>query len=394
MKRKGVSWIQDACLAASLFLMQPGPVQASATWDTLVSGDSFNCASAFESSWNYNYPWGTNHNGSAVMNATNITVSGGTVTLTSSLTNKYEGVSTANPHLTIRYNSGTFYLKQEITISPQYPVWDISGQFKAPTLTGTWPAFWLTGAHGWPPESDVMEFKGNSSCLQNTYNGRWQVHTTTIPTADTAWHTYRVVACLENSNRVDFHYYIDGAMESEQTSTTFAGRPCWLIIDFQMEGSSGAPGPSFTTYTYASNIVVRRLNVSGVGAGPIANGAWKIVAQSTGEALGLGNQATANNSSLDQSPYNAGLNQQWTLAHLGSSQYAIFGRQSGRALQVAGAAKTDGASVNIADYTNGNNQKWTMVSNANGSYGLVNAGSGKLLSFDAGSNQQWTFQSP
>jgi hypothetical protein len=50
--------------------------------------------------------------------------------------------------------------------------------------------------------------------------------------------------------------------------------------------------------------------------------------------------------------------------------------------------------VNIADYTNGNNQKWTMVSNANGSYGLVNAGSGKLLSFDAGSNQQWTFQSP
>src|SRR5271168_1259470 len=91
--------------------------RAHATWETLVDGTSFNNVNAFTNQWNYNYPWGTDHNGSARMNATNTTVSSGMVTLTSSLTNTYEGASSLPPYLTIRYNSGTFYLKQQITIS-------------------------------------------------------------------------------------------------------------------------------------------------------------------------------------------------------------------------------------------------------------------------------------
>jgi galactan endo-beta-1,3-galactanase len=67
---------------------------------------------------------GTDHNGSARMNQTNVMVSNGVVTLTSSLANNYEGASSASPHLTIRYNSGTFYLQQPITISKQFPTWD------------------------------------------------------------------------------------------------------------------------------------------------------------------------------------------------------------------------------------------------------------------------------
>jgi hypothetical protein len=186
---------------------------------------------------------------------------------------------------------------------------------------------------------------------------------------------------------VDFHYYIDGAMESEQTANTFvatAGQnanqaDCNLMVDYQMENSSGTPGPSYTTYTYVSNIVVKRLNVSGVGSGPVANGAYRLVAQNSGDALDVGNQYTTNNSPLDQWPYNAGLNQQWTITHLGGNQYSIFGRQSGRALQVAGAATTNGAKVNIMDYTNGNNQQWTLVANSSGYYSLINIGSGKMM---------------
>src|SRR5580704_3979023 len=112
------------------------PVRA--TWETEVDGTSFNSTNAFTSKWSYNYPWGTNHNGSAVMNATNVIISNGVVIITSSLTNHYEGVSAASPYLTIRYNSGTFYLNQHVTVNSQYPLWDISGQFKVPTVTGTW----------------------------------------------------------------------------------------------------------------------------------------------------------------------------------------------------------------------------------------------------------------
>lgn len=36
----------------------------------------------------------------------------------------------------------------------------VSGEFIAPTAVGTWPAFWLTAVVGWPPESDIGEWKG------------------------------------------------------------------------------------------------------------------------------------------------------------------------------------------------------------------------------------------
>ena len=363
------------------YLLVGRPGLAHATWETLVDGASFESVNAFTNEWSYDYPWGTDHNGSARMNATNIVVSGGMVTVTSSLTNTYEGKSSVSPFLTIRYNSGTFYLKQQITISAQYPVWDISGQFEVPTQTGTWPAFWMTGANSWPPESDFMEFKGGSTCGQNTYNGSWQTSYTNISSANTAWHTYRLVAILENSTNVDFHYFVDGNMMSEQTANTFVGSPCWLIIDYQMEGSSGPPGsgPSYTTYTYVSNIVVKCENVFGIGNGPVANGAYKLLVQSTGNCLDVLNQGTTNDSILGQWPYHAGLNEQWIATCLGKGCYSILGRQSGRALGVLGGSTNNGAPVIISDYAGGNDQQWMVAATSGSYYTLANANSGKTL---------------
>ncbi|HZM05787.1 MAG TPA: hypothetical protein VFC44_22530 [Candidatus Saccharimonadales bacterium] len=235
----------------------PGWVQAG--WQTIVSGESFQNAAAFTSAWNYAYPWGNDQNGSARMFVTNVVASNGMVTLSAwpVAVAGSEGVSSKNPHLEIHYNSGTFYLKQQITINAQFPNWDMSVQARVPSVIGTWPAVWFTGAHSWPPESDFMEFKGNSNCWQNTYNGKWQSVQTTVSSPDD-WHSYRVVANLENTTNVAFHYYIDGILKTEQTSTTFVDSPCWLIVDFQMEGSSGAPGPTAPQFFYVSNLVVRR----------------------------------------------------------------------------------------------------------------------------------------
>jgi hypothetical protein len=365
------------CFVAVLGLSLAPMICDSAVWQTVVDGSSFSSTTAFQANWDYNYPWGTDHNGSARMNATNTVVSGGMVTMTSSLTNVYEGTSSESPYLTIRYNSGTFYLKQQITVDSEFPIWDISGQFKVPTQTGTWPAFWMTGANSWPPESDFAEFKGSDGCNQNTYDGSWQTSTTPVSTANTAWHTYRMVACLENSTNVDFHYYIDGVMKSEQTAYTFVGSPCWLIVDYQMEGSSGTPGPSATTFYYASNIVVKRLVTS--GNGPIAGGAYKMIASNSGESLDVGNQDTANDSTLDQWPYNAGLNEQWIATYLGNNTYSFIGRQSGRALQVTNSQTVNGAGIELMDYTNGNNQQWMVSPTSGGYYTLMNVNSGKMM---------------
>jgi len=351
----------------------------SAFWETIVDGSSFASTNAFTNKWAFNYPWGTDHNGSARMNASNVTISAGVVTVRSTLTNTYEGASSKDPFLTIRYNSGTFYLKQKITINSQFPVWDISVQARVPSATGTWPAFWMTGANSWPPESDFMEFKGSATCYQNTYNGSWQSVGSTVSSPGSAWHTYRVVANLENSTNVDFHYYIDGAMKTEQTSTTFVGSPCWLIVDYQMEGSSGSPGPNNPATFSLTNLVVKRENISGVAAGPVANGAYKLLVRSSGQTLDVGSQATANNSLLDQWPSNGGLNQQWTVTHLGNSQYTIIGRQSGRALEMPGATTNNGARADIADYVAGSHQMWRLVATSGGYYNLVNVSSGKVL---------------
>jgi len=275
----GSSHAYDATFVLGLSVSNSQP---NAVWETLVDGSSFGTAGAFRNKWAYNYPWGTDHNGSARMDQTNVVVAGGVVTLTSSPTKADEGVSSSSPHLPVRYNSGTIYLKQQITISPQFPIWDIAGQFKAPTHKGTWPAFWMTGVNSWPPESDFMEFKGSSGCNQNTYDGKWQGRITAVSGAEASWHSYRMVATLEDSKNVDFRYFIDGIMETEQVATTFVSSPCWLIIDYQMEGSSGAPGPGTSTCFLMKNIVVKRENMFEAAHGTVTNGVDEMFVQSIG----------------------------------------------------------------------------------------------------------------
>ena len=239
----------------------------SGTWETLVDGGSFTNAQAFIAQWYYNYPWGTIHNGSALMNPTNVVVTNGVLTITSSLTNAYEGTSMSPWNIPIAYNSGTFFLQQEMVISPQSPVWDISGDFMVPTVSGTWPAMWLLGVNEWPPESDIVEVKGSDVIWQNTYDGNWQTKLTAVPAAGSAWHNYRMLATMLDSNTVDFQYFIDGTLMSDQKAGTFVGVPCELIIDYQMNGAGGSQGPAYTTYTYAKNIVVKRQDLFGGALG-------------------------------------------------------------------------------------------------------------------------------
>jgi hypothetical protein len=247
----------------------------SGAWETLVDGRSFTNVQAFNTQWYCNYPWGTIHNGSARMDSTHVAVSNGVVTLTSSLTNSYEGASMSPWNIPIAYNSGTFFLQQEMVISPQSPVWDISGDFMVPTVNGTWPAMWLLGVNEWPPESDILEVKGSSVIWQNTYDGNWQTQLTDVPTAGSAWHNYRMRASMLDLNTVDFQYFIDGALRSDQKAGTFVGVPCELIIDYQMGGAGGSPGPAYTTHTYARNIVVKREDLFGgsLGGGAVSGSA-------------------------------------------------------------------------------------------------------------------------
>ncbi|KAF3922345.1 hypothetical protein AA313_de0200912 [Arthrobotrys entomopaga] len=226
-------------------------------FEQVIGEDSF---SSFSSNWNYLYPWGSDHNGSARMKQDHVSVSNGVLTLTATRLSSQDGTSSASPYPAIWYYSGTVYAKQTVVINDQFPNYEIRGEFKAPTTKGTWPAFWLTGTQSWPPEIDILEFKGNTNNWFNTFRSSSDVSSFQAGVGDAAstFHQYRIWATKANDNDVTVHFYVDGVWKTQQNAAGFVNKPMWIIIDLQMEGSSGSPGPSGTTTYQAQKVYVGR----------------------------------------------------------------------------------------------------------------------------------------
>jgi galactan endo-beta-1,3-galactanase len=240
------------------------PARAEA-WETVVDG-SFASYPALEAAWNYRYPWGSDHNGSARMygapdDHNHVYLEGsGVLVLRAARITWDEGKSSADPYLPIRYHSGAVHAKQQVLVNDQFPNWEVKGEFQAPSARGTWPAFWLTGARTWPPESDILEYKGDARNWFNTYrnaSGGWS-NTIVGVSSPGSWHGYRAWITKVNTTDVDIHYYLDGNWVGQHRGAGFVGQPMWIIINLQMEGSSGSPGPTADTYYRARNLYVGR----------------------------------------------------------------------------------------------------------------------------------------
>ncbi|GAA1871459.1 hypothetical protein [Myceligenerans crystallogenes] len=239
-----------------------GAESRKSAWQTLIDGSSFNSRAALESEWNYLYPWGSDHNGTARMyasstNSTHLWVSpAGQLNIKATPTSG-EGYSSKDPHLPIHYRSAAIHAKDRIVVNDTYPDYEIRGEFQAPSARGTWPAFWLTGATSWPPESDILEFKGDSRNWFNTYDGSWD-NTLVSVSSPGSWHEYRIWMSKINATDVEIHYYLDGVWKARHVGSNFVGKPMNLIINLQMEGASGSPGPSGETYFRARDVYVGR----------------------------------------------------------------------------------------------------------------------------------------
>ncbi|WP_205510056.1 glycoside hydrolase [Longitalea arenae] len=232
-------------------------------FETVIQNTFANYAT-FEQYWNYLYPWGSDHNGSARMYGSStdhnhIYLDGsGVLTIKATRINWNEGNSSADPYLPIRYHSGAINAKFHVLVNDQFPNYEVRGEFQAPSVRGSWPAFWLTGVNSWPPESDIMEFKGNTNNWQNTFRA-WNDVSSIITNVSSPgnWHTYRIWMQKSTATDVIIHYYIDGVWKGQHTAN-FVGKPMYIIINMQMEGSSGSPGPTTDTYLRARNIYVGR----------------------------------------------------------------------------------------------------------------------------------------
>ncbi|WP_230423422.1 hypothetical protein [Streptomyces radicis] len=145
MQRRSLLTGSAAVLAAA------ARARAAETGETVLGAGSFANYAALEANWNYRYPWGSDHNGSARMYGSptdhnHVTLSGGVLTLKASRITWDEGTSGSPPHLPIRYHSGTIHAKDQVRITSQFPNYEVKGEFQAPSAPGSWHTYraWIT----------------------------------------------------------------------------------------------------------------------------------------------------------------------------------------------------------------------------------------------------------
>ncbi|OTA93255.1 glycoside hydrolase family 16 protein [Hypoxylon sp. CO27-5] len=227
---------------------------------TMIPKTSFNSQSDFDADWNYNYPWGTDHNGGARMDKNQVKFSDGMLTLTAKKVTGQKDATHGGKTIKINYLSGAINAKEHFNVS-RGGGYDFSGEFKATTTKGTWPAFWLTAVDGWPPEIDMAEWKGSGKISFNTFNTSsvlsWK--DVTYPNPD-QFHSIKCEIRDINQRDVSVKFYMDGSLVTTQVGGNFFGKPMYLIINLQMEGSSGSPGPSSDTLYQVRNLEVLSYN--------------------------------------------------------------------------------------------------------------------------------------
>ena len=356
-------------LAGAVQIANAGYVTVTNSWDW--------------SQWNNAYPWSDRHNGSAVMRQSQVFLNGSSMELRATRSSAFPGYN---------FVSGTIWAKSIITVDDEHVSWTIDGQFRASAAVGAWPAMWLDGTQSWPPEIDIMEFKGNSYCWQNTFITSSQVYskTTYVNNPYGAWHRYKIWMNRVDSTNVTIDYYIDGTWTKRDVAN-FTGKPLWLIVDMQTEGSSGSPAQFNEKSLYGGSIEV----------GYSTPAYYKLQNRATGFCVD-GNGFTGNGSYCAQWPSGGSYNQQWAILSEGN-YVRLKNRATG--LFLDGMGRTGNGS-DCGQYAGGGsyNQQWTETVSGdyyryqNRATGLFVDGMGRnwngaALGQWSGSgsyNQQWT----
>ncbi|KAK4155174.1 galactan endo-beta-1,3-galactanase [Chaetomidium leptoderma] len=217
-----------SCLAALLLLLPSVPL-ASAK-HIMIPNTSFNSQADFDTDWNYLYPWGSDHNGAARMSKSQARLSGdGTLTLTARRVDGEKPASHGGQQIPIRYLSGAVHAKEHFNVSRGGGGYDFSGEFRATTARGTWPAFWLTAVQGWPPEVDMAEWKGSGKISFNTFNTSSQVRARDVAyPSPGAFHRILCEVRDHNGRDVSVKFSMDGNVIETQYGRGFVGQPMYL----------------------------------------------------------------------------------------------------------------------------------------------------------------------
>ncbi len=226
--RQGPAFALLLLLAAAVgSLGQEAPTGTGAT-KTLIAKTSFDSQKDFDAVWAYNYPWGTDHNGAARMDKSQVTLAQGTMTISAKKVSGQKPAHHGGKDIAVHYLSGAINAKEHYTVD-KAGGFDFTGEFKATTTRGTWPAFWLTAVDGWPPEVDMGEWKGWGKISCNTFNTSSQVAARDVAYPSPADFTkLRGELRDENGRDVSIKFYMDGSLVTSQVGKGFTGKALYL----------------------------------------------------------------------------------------------------------------------------------------------------------------------
>lgn len=226
-------------VAAALVAVATVP-QGAVAVKTVIPKTCFDSQAEFEKFFVYNYPWGgTDHNGSARMAKSQISVSGGVLTITATKVSGQRPARHAGKDIAIKYLSGAVGAKEHFTVA-RGGGFDFSAELKATVTKGTWPAFWLSGVNSWPPEIDMAEWKGSGKISFNTFNTSSQVKALDVPYPDPAsFHKIRCEIRDVNGQDVGIKFFMDEKLVTTQGGRGFVGKPMYLWVSCRLMATSG-----------------------------------------------------------------------------------------------------------------------------------------------------------
>jgi beta-glucanase (GH16 family) len=185
------------------------------------------------------------------MDKAHVTISApGILTLTAQRVTGQPPATHAGKQIPINYLSGAVGARQNFTVAKGGGL-VFSASFLAPVTKGTWPAFWLTGVSSWPPEIDMAEWKGSGKVSFNVFNTSSVAATKDVVYKEPGrWHDVKCELHDSGGGAARVRYWLDGQEVVTQYEKGIVGKEMYLVINLQMEGSSGAPGPGESKYLF------------------------------------------------------------------------------------------------------------------------------------------------
>jgi len=309
--------------------------------------------------------------------------------------------------MTVYNDNGTAYLISATRVNADLNIYRLTSDFldvdslvqtlwvgqyrEAPALFKRGSTYFMitSGATGWNPNqakyATASSISGTWSSLANvgdslTYSSQ---STFVIPVAGSSTTSY---------------LYMGDRWAGAWGESVNNSRYVWLPLSF----------PTSTTLSMNWYPSLDIDTATGVIAGSTSGGefspttSYKLVNVSSGLALDVAGQSTANNANVQIYSYWGGNNQKWRIETVGNFT-RIVNVNSSKVLDVASSSTANNGNVIQYDYNGGNNQQWTLIYVGNNSYKIINRNSGKALDaagtannsnviqydYWGGANQKW-----